>query len=187
MNSRRSTWCFRMFHPVKRLHGWRAHAITVATIGKPGAGGTHDQVRTRVDDQGPLTRVHRMRRARRAANGRDRAVGQRHHPGDGDRRERRGHGGRQDHRHQRRHGPDPYRHLRRERRIRRPVDSDRAIHGDGRSGRVQDAGALEHRARRRPAGANRSQARSRRADRVGHHRSRRVRSSRPRRPSWGRR
>ena len=35
------------------------------------------------------------------------------------------------------------------------------------------AGALEHRARRRPARAHRPQARSRRDDRVGHHRSRR--------------
>ena len=113
-----------------------------------------------------------MRRARRAANGRDRAIGQRHPPGDGHRRQRRGRGGRQNHRRQRRHGPDPHRHLRRQRRIRRPVDSDRAIYGDGRSCRVQDAGALEHRARRRPAGADRSQARSRRAHRVGHHRSR---------------
>ena len=86
--------------------------------------------------------------------------------------ERRGRGGRQNHRRQRRHRPDAHRHLRRQRRLRRPVDSDRAIYGDGRSGRVQDARALEHRARRRPAGADRSQARSRRAHRVGHHRSR---------------
>ena len=126
-----------------------------------------------IDDQRPLARAHRLRRVSPRAN-RD-ATAQSVSGtilGTVTDVERRGRRRRQDHRRQRRHGPDADRHLRCQRRVRRPVDSDRAIHGDGRGGRVQDAGALEHRARRRPAGAHRSQARGRRAHRIGHHRSR---------------
>ena len=54
-----------------------------------------------------------------------------------------------------------------------------------RDDRLQDARALEHRGRRRPARAHQSQARSRRDDRVGQRHRPRRRWSRPPRPSSG--
>ena len=59
------------------------------------------------------------------------------------------------------------------------------LHRHERDDRLQDARAVEHRARRRPARPHRPQARSRRDDRVGQRRRPRRRWSRPPRPSSG--